>query len=168
LGLDHFRASARSPDFQLIDCRRAKRIRRSQQHILSLRAKHLRELADRRSLARTVNADHQNYFRRAFNFVHRKRVCGVQNCQQLFLEQSLEFLYILNLLAVGLLAELAENFAVVLPKSAPMSVAWRSSSVPRSISLPNETTSLNALQDSRVRVIACFMRSMKLQVSVLP
>ena len=52
---------------------------------------------------------------------------------------------------------------VVVPKSAAMRVASRSSSVARSISLLKETTSsMRSLRFSRVRVTASFMRSRKL------
>ena len=110
LGLDHLRAGTRAPDFQLINRRRAKSIGSAQQHALAIRTEYLRQFADRRRLAGTVHANHQNHFRRALYSLDWPAIGCIENCQQFFLQQAFQFLHVFNLLAVGLVTELAQNF----------------------------------------------------------
>ena len=110
LGLDDFGAGALSPDFELIDGGGTKSVGGAEQDVFSLRAEDLREFADRRGLARAVDADDQNHFRRAIDFADGARIRCVQNRQQFFFQQALEFLHVFDLLAVGLVAQFAENF----------------------------------------------------------
>ncbi len=46
----------------------------------------------------------------ALDFVNRPGAGGAENCQQLFLQQTLEFLSIFDLFTVGLVAEFGEHF----------------------------------------------------------
>jgi hypothetical protein len=87
----------------------------------------------------------------------------VQNRQQLFFQQALEFLHVFDLFAVGPVAEFAQNF--LRGRGAEVGADQRGLEIVegvRSISLPKETTSsMRSARFSRVRVTACFMRSKK-------
>ena len=57
---DHVDAGALCPLFELLRRRRAERVRRRDEDLLSLRPVDGRELADRRRLANAVDADHED------------------------------------------------------------------------------------------------------------
>ena len=109
LGLDHFRAGALSPNFELLDGGGAKGIGGAHQNVLALRAKHLCQLADSRGLAGPVYSHDEDDFGRAVDFLNRLRVGRGQNRQQFLFQQALQFVDVLDLLAVGLLAQLLED-----------------------------------------------------------
>ncbi len=69
---------------------------------------YLRQFADGRRFARAVDADHQNNFGSA---VHGAglNIGVLQDGQQFFFQQPLEFFHVLDLLAVGFVAELFQD-----------------------------------------------------------
>ena len=71
LVLDDLNASAISPDFELLDRGRAKRVGRSQQHALALRAQRVSQFAGRSGLAGAVHADDENDLWLAIDPSHR-------------------------------------------------------------------------------------------------
>ncbi len=94
----------------MINRRRAEGIRSAQQNILALRAKYLRQLADRGRLASAIHANNENHFRRAVYSLDGPGIRGIQNGQQFFFKEPFQFLYILDLFTVGFVAELAQDF----------------------------------------------------------
>ena len=61
----HLDAGAVRPNLELVDSRRAERVSRAEQHLLALRFKAGRQLADGRRLAHTVDANDE----------HDRRLC---------------------------------------------------------------------------------------------
>jgi hypothetical protein len=68
------------------------------------------QLADGRRLARAVHANHQNHFRSSLDSLDRPLVRHIQNGQQFFFQEPLEFVHVFNLLAIGFLAKLGQYF----------------------------------------------------------
>ena len=58
---DNLDAQPIGPNRELLDGRRAERVARTEDDLLALRAKHLRQLGDRRCLARAVDANDENH-----------------------------------------------------------------------------------------------------------
>ena len=97
--------------------------------------------------------------------VHRLRIGGIQDGENLFLQQPLEFVHISDLLAVGLFAQFFQHFmrggrAQVSPEQRGFKIVQR---VPVDL-LAEGDYLFDALASrfSRVRVTASFMRSRKL------
>ena len=108
-GANHFGPRALAPDLELLDGRCAKCICGTKQNRFPLRPQRLRELTDAGSFSGAVHPDNQDHLRKAFCSLHRRSVCGVQNRQQLLFQQVLEFLNVLDLLAVCAFAQAVQN-----------------------------------------------------------
>ncbi len=109
-GLDDFGSRALAPNFELLDGGGAERIRGAQQHRLALRAKHLRQFADGGGFASAVHAHHHDHFRCALHPGQGLRSGRGQNRQQFLFKQAFEFIHVLDLPAVRLVAEFFKNF----------------------------------------------------------
>src|SRR5438046_9305122 len=109
---DHLRPRALTPDFQLLDGSRAKRICGTQQGSFSLRSKNLSQLANRCRLAGSVYTYNQNYLGGAVDFLQRLAVRRGSNSQQPFFQEPLKLIDILNLLSIALLPQLTENIVI--------------------------------------------------------
>ena len=110
-GSDDFRPRTLSPDFQLLDGGGAEGIGCAQQHRLTLRTKNLRQFANRRRFARSVDTDHEDDLGCAVDFLDRARIGSIQNGEQLLFQQAFEFVCVLDLLAVGFVPKFVQHFA---------------------------------------------------------
>ena len=100
LVLDDLGPGAFAPNLQLLNSGSAKRVSRGQQHSLTLRAQQVGQLADGGCLAGPIHSHDQNHFRLAVHFLHRPLVGGVEDGEQLFLEQPLQFVNVRDLFAI--------------------------------------------------------------------
>src|SRR5581483_11147253 len=110
LSLDYFRARALSPNLQLVNCRCSKCVRCAQQDRSSIGLQYAGKLADSRGLAGTVDPHHYDDLWDAVHLLHGLRISLIEYGQELFLQQTLELLHVLDLLAVCLVPQLLQHF----------------------------------------------------------
>ena len=72
-------------------------------------AKHLGELSYACCFAGAVHADYEDDLGSAVHFLDWSCIGRIEDGQQFFFQQALEFLHVLDLLAVGFLAKLPQN-----------------------------------------------------------
>ncbi len=109
LGLDHFDAGARGPDFKLLDCGGAEGVGGAEKDGVALRAGPGGELAAGGGFAGAVDADEEGDFWRHLRVRGCRRLRGTKDCDQLLFQEVAQLGAAFNGLVAGAVAEGVED-----------------------------------------------------------